>query len=93
MEERRKILEMMRDGLISVEEAEQLLDAFAGGDGCETEKCRDKILIAKAKIEEAVKKLDESLARFGGKTGAMVEKSLQGVVEKLKNIIKEDHDE
>lgn len=84
MEERRKILEMVRDGLISVEEAEQLLDAFAGGDGCETEKCRDKILIAKAKIEEAVKKLDESLARFGGEDGRDGGKIAAGSCGKIK---------
>jgi polyhydroxyalkanoate synthesis regulator phasin len=94
MEERRKILEMVKDGLISVEEAERLLDAVETENDPElSEKAKEKIIAAKTKIDKAIQKIDESLDMIGERTGAMVKKSLQGFAEKLNRMFEDENDE
>lgn len=57
MEERRKILEMVKDGLISVEEAERLLDAVETENDPElSEKAKEKLSPQKQRLIRRFKK-------------------------------------
>ena len=92
MDERRKILQMLSDGTITVEEAYRLLDTVKGDDKDQiiSRQVKEKAIVAKKKVEDAMKKLDQTLNDVGVEVSSIVKKSLKMAEEQLNKIIKEN---
>jgi len=76
MNEQRKILEMLSEGSITVEEAYRLLEAVKDDNKGEllSKRVKEKIADSKKKIEDAMKKLNHKLENIGDKVSAAVKK-------------------
>jgi uncharacterized FlaG/YvyC family protein len=86
MDEREKILQMLKDGIITVPEATALLDAIADEPNEAKKACRDKtrdFQEAQEELREKLKKMNERLSRVGEDVTIAVNDALKRVDAKL----------
>ncbi|MCK9537001.1 MAG: hypothetical protein M0R05_05435 [Bacilli bacterium] len=95
MDEKRKILQMLSAGTITVDEAYRLLETVEGEDKNQilSRQVKEKVIIAKKKIEDAMKKIDQTLDDVGDEVSSIVKKSLKRAEEQLGKIIKENKED
>lgn len=80
MDERQRILKLLKDNIISVEEAEILLKAMENKEPKEKTKPKD----------ETVVNFEKQFEQFSNQLGTLVKESLKIVEEKMDEIFKKD---
>lgn len=86
MDEREKILQMLKDGVISVSEATTLLDAITDEPSERKQTCRDRsndFQEAQEELREKLKKLNDRLSRVGEDVTIAVSNALKKVDARL----------
>jgi DNA-binding transcriptional MerR regulator len=86
MDEREKILQMLKDGVITVPEATTLLDAITDDPRDAKKSCKDRnkdFQEAQEELREKLKKLNDRLSRVGEDVTIAVSDALKKVDAKL----------
>jgi len=94
MAEKRKILEMLSEGIINVDEAYSLLEAIKEQEPKRfyTTDEKEKIRSAKKKLDGVMEDIDKTLSNLGNEVSMVVKKSLRMAGIKLEKVTKEDQE-
>ena len=90
MDERTKILEMLKDGVITVEQADELLGAIEDDKKFLKNKHKEKILKAKELIKTKLSVIEKELDKVGTEVATTVSETLKDVDSLLNKIMKKE---
>jgi len=86
MDEKQRILKLLRDQVITIEEANILLDALKPESGKESKEKHEN------KAKEVIKDFEIKINKFSDDVGSLIKESLKVVEEKVEKIFKKEED-